>query len=148
MKEIIKKLLKFKVHNDVEPPINLNEIKAFESENNLLLPYELKELYQEFDGGEFLIPGPKVFGLKDSGNRESLRVANSQKVRSNFSIPKNYLIIAKLNYGDYICINLNEPFDIVQWDHENDQSFCTWKSLKEWLKDNIDSFEKFEEQTS
>ena len=148
MEEIINKLIEFKSHNDVELPVNLDEIKDFELENNLQLPFELKKIYQKFDGGEILIPGPQIFGLRNSKKRENLKEANSRKIRNNFSIPKNYLIIAKLNYGDYICINLNKPFDIIQWDHESDQPFCTWNSLKEWLNDNIDSFEKFEDQTS
>lgn len=148
MEEIIEKLIELKAHNDIEPPISLNEIKKFESKNNLLLPPELKNIYQEFDGGEILVPGPKIFGLKDSETRESLREANNKKIRNNFSIPRNYLIIAKLNFGDFICINLNQPFDIIQWDHENDEPFCTWNSLKEWLKDNIDLFEEFEEKMS
>lgn len=148
MEEIIEKLIELKAHNDIEPPISFNEIKKFESENNLLLPSELKNIYQEFDGGEILIPGPKIFGLKNNEKRESLREANNKKIRNNFSIPRNYLIVAKLNYGDFICINLNQPFDIIQWNHENDEPFCTWNSLKEWLKDNIDSFEEFEGKKS
>ena len=32
--------------------------------------------------------------------------------------------------------------------NENDELFCTWNSLKEWLKDNIDLFEEFEEKMS
>ena len=65
MEGIIKKLIELKAHNDIESPISLNEIKKFESENNLLLPSDLKNIYQEFDGGEILIPGPKIFGLRD-----------------------------------------------------------------------------------
>lgn len=148
MKEIIKKLIELKEHNDIEPPISPNEIKKFEAKNNLLLPCELKNIYQEFDGGEILIPGPKIFGLEDSEKRESLREANSKRIRNNFSIPRNYLIIAKVNFGDFICINLNQPFDIIQWDHENNKPFCTWNSLTEWLRDNIDSFEEFEDKIS
>ena len=103
MEEIIEKLIELKAHNDIEPPISLNEIKKFESKNNLLLPPELKNIYQEFDGGEILIPGPKIFGLKDSEKRESLREAKNKKIRNDFSIPRNYLIIAKLNSRREIC---------------------------------------------
>ena len=146
MQKVLKKLIGLKTSNDIVPPINLGEITKFETSNNLFLPVELKELYQKFDGGEVLIPGPTIFGIKPCEKRADLKKANSYEKRIIFSIPNNYLIIAKLNFGDYICINLNTPHDIIQWDHENDKIFCSWNNLEEWLQENIDSFEEFEDK--
>lgn len=148
MQKVLRKLIGSKTNNDIVPPVNLGEITKFESSNNLFLPVELKELYQKFDGGEVLIPGPTIFGIEPSKKRPDLKTANSYEKRMNFSIPNNYLIIAKLNFGDYICINLNTPNDVIQWDHENDKIFCSWNNLEEWLQENVDSFEEFEDKMS
>ena len=58
-----------------------------------------------------------------------------------FKIPNNYLIFAKVNYGDLLCINLNEEHEVIQWDHELDEEFCKWESLEEWLEDSINNYE-------
>lgn len=148
MKKTISRMINKRTNNELLPPLSGSEICEFEKNNGIMLPKDYVEILKTFDGGEILIPGPQIFGLKESEIRKSIREANNKKTRNSLSIPKNYLIIAKLNFGDFICINLNQPFDVIQWDHENDQLFCTWNSLEEWLIENIDLFEEFEEQTS
>lgn len=141
----IKKLLKYSKFNELLPALNINEIEKFEKSNHISLPSDLIRLLKSFDGGEILIPGPVLFGLKDNPARKTIRDINSSANRNKFSIPSNYLIIAKTNYGDYICIDLNSPYKVIQWAHENDELYCDWNNLEEWLTDNIDSFEKYME---
>ena len=146
MKKILNDLLSYKSCNDILPPINENEIYEFEKDNKISLPVPLLELLKKFDGGEILIPGPTIYGIKRSSSRKTIREINSKESRSLFNIPNNYLIISKLNYGDFICINLNHPYDIIQWEHETDSIFCSWNSVEEWLADNLSSFEKYKEE--
>ena len=89
-----------------------------------------------FNGGEIFIPGTKIFGITDE-EEYSVKFNNGKKTRSNFNIPNNYLIIAQLNFGDFICIDLNYPNRIIQWDHEEDVEFDEWNSLEEWLSEQI-----------
>ena len=147
MQQILNNLLSHESCNDILPPIKENEIYKFEKNNKITLPLPFLELLKRFDGGEILIPGPIVYGIKESLSRNTIKEINSKENRSHFSIPNNYLIIAKLNYGDIICINLNAPHDVIQWDHETDSTFCNWDSLNEWLADNLSSFEEFEEES-
>ena len=145
MEKILKEILNYSKHLDIVSPIPIDEINKFEVDNHLLLPKDLKTLLTCFDGGEIFVPGPIIYGIRENINRQQIKQANSIENRRLFSIPNNYLIIAKLNYGDLICINLNEPFDIIQWDHETDSLYCSWDSLSEWLVDNVESFKQFEE---
>ena len=147
MKDILKKLKSFSKHHDVVTPISLQEIENFETLNKIILPKSLKELLISFDGGELFVPGTTFFVIGTNKKRPQLRKVNSKANRAIYTIPKNYLIIAKLNFGDFICINLNKPYDVIEWDHETDKLFCRWDSLIEFLKDSIASFEMYEEST-
>lgn len=144
MKRVITKILE--KNKDVLDSVSDNEITDFENDNGIYLPKDYAELLKTFDGGEILIPGPIIFGVKENNLRKTIKEINGKSFRKNFSIPSNYLIFGKLNYGDFVCINLNNPHDIIQWNHETDQLFCSWESLKDWLKDNLSSFEEFEEE--
>lgn len=147
MKDILEKLNLFSKFHDIVASISLQEIENFETVNKIILPNSLKELLISFDGGELFVPGTTFFGIVANKKRPELRKINSKANRAIYTIPKNYLIIAKLNFGDFICINLNKPYDVIQWDHETDKLFCRWDSLKEFLKDIIASFEMYEERT-
>ena len=81
-------------------------ISCLEKSNSITLPSELKSLYRVFDGGEIFIPGTLIYGINQSSKRKTLREANSKVSRGNYTIPSNYLVVAKLNFGDLICINL------------------------------------------
>lgn len=144
MKNILKKILS--KNNEVLLPLSIQEIDDFEKYNDLRLPKDYIELLNHFDGGEILIPGPIIFGIKENEMRKTIKEVNGKSFRKNFSIPDNYLIIGKLNYGDLICINLNKPNDVLQWDHENNERFCSWDNLFDWLNDNFSSYETFEEK--
>lgn len=143
MENLIKKILENS--NEVVSPLSIQQIAEFEKENNIQLPKDYINLLCCFDGGEILIPGPTIFGIEESVIRKTIKEANTKSFRNNYSIPLNYLIIGKLNYGDLICINLNTPNDVIQWDHETNQMFCSWDNISDWLKDNLSSYKKFEE---
>lgn len=131
-------------HHDLCNGIKKDDILRFEAENGIILPTELKELYRFFDGGEIFVPGIVIYGICNSKKRLTVREANSKEQRKLFNIPNYYLIIARLNFGDLICASLNEPFDVIQWDHESDCQYCSWTSIGEWLKESVDAFIGFE----
>lgn len=128
---------------DLQPPCGHNTVLEFEKNNRIELPVEYKELLALFNGGEIFIPGTTIFGLNDLSY--SIKKENRHDLRALFSIPNTYLIIGKLNFGDFICINLNAPFDVIQWDHENDLEYCNWSSITEWLNDEIENYKANEE---
>ena len=86
-----------------------------------------------------------IYGINQSSKRKTLREANSKVSRGNYTIPSNYLVVAKLNFGDLICVNLNNPFNVIQWDHETDEQYCFWDSLFEWLEESIKEYKDYEE---
>lgn len=113
-------------------------LNAFERKNNIRLPHSYATLLECFDGGEIFVPGTVIYGTGTSGGT-SVKDANRCDIRENFSIPHNYLIFAKVNYGDFLCIDLNGNNEVIQWDHELNEEFCRWSSLEEWLGETIDN---------
>lgn len=122
-----------------------SDISDFEKENSVVLPQELRCLYRHFDGGEIFIPGTTIFGLANSNKRKTIKEVNSKLSRSRFDIPSTYIIFAKLNFGDLICVNLNAPFDVIQWDHESNEKYCVWSSISEWIDETIKEYIDYEE---
>ena len=143
--KIFESLMTYSNCHDLCEAVSKEVIYEFEQKNQILLPRELKDLYRCFDGGELFIPGTIVYGLIPSEKRKTIKEVNLKIKRSSFNIPKNYLIIAKLNFGDMICVNLKDPFDVVQWDHENNEKYCFWNSICEWLDETIQVYRDCEE---
>lgn len=139
---IIKKLLAYSKLHDLNKGLTNEEIQKFEVDNGIILPNALKEVYSCFDGGELFVPGTTVYGLKNGEN--SIRTRNSRVVRQKMSLTANYLIIAKLNYGDYICVDLSQNNKVIQWSHESDEGFCEWDNLEQWLSEMITDYEEYE----
>jgi len=143
VKNLCEELKKYSDVMDLNAPLDQEELLAFQKENSIKLPDSLAELLLSFNGGEIFIPGTVIYGLSKYKKIETIKYVNRREFRKQFSIPNTYLIFAKLNYGDLICINLNYPYDIIQWDHEADEQFCTWDSLEEWLDETIKSYIDF-----
>lgn len=141
IRDLYLKLLTYKSAMKLNDPLDEKILMEFAYENDLKLPPELKELLLCFNGGEIFVPGTRIYGVKTTKDADSLKMNNRKELRNNFKIPPQYIIFAKLNFGDFMCINLNSPFDIIQWDHEQDESYCTWDSLSDWLADEIDNYE-------
>ena len=116
------------------------KIDEFQKENRLKLPDSYIRLLKCFDGGELFVPGTVIYGIVEEINGNTLKDINGKQNRKNFSIPSTYLIIGKLNYGDWLCIDLNKKNEIIQWDHELDKEFCRWSSLENWVEETIDEY--------
>ena len=130
--------------NDMKYNPPLAESVAREWEGRI--PAPLLELYRFFNGGELFVPGTLIFGL--TGAKDDLIRFNRSEARRIFDIPESYLVFAQLNFGDFICINSEEPFDLIQWDHETNEAFNEWGSLKEWLTEAIEDYETYLEDVN
>ena len=136
-------LKKYQNVMDLNAPISRDEVENFELDNNIRLPNDYKEMLSLFNGGEIFVPGTFIYGVTNN-NEDSVRFANRSSLRKIFHIPCNYMIFAKVNYGDFLCINLNFPHDVIQWDHEKDEQFCYWSSLVEWMSETISEYCRYE----
>lgn len=143
--KVFQALLSYNKCHDICEALSDNDINTFEKKNSITLPKELRYLYRHFDGGEIFIPGTTIFGLTNSNKRKTIKEVNSKLSRSRYDIPSTYLIFAKLNFGDLICVNLNAPFDVIQWDHENNEKYCVWSSTSEWIDETIREYIDYEE---
>ena len=141
---LIDKLRKHAECMEMNEPLSCDEVGQFEKANKIKLPVSYVELLCCFDGGELFIPGTTIYGLSHGRTGYLLKEINRRENRQLFRIPNSMLIIGKLNYGDWLCIDLNYPNEIVQWDHENDSEFCRWEDLESWLRDTIEEYERFE----
>ena len=143
LKQLYKRIENYKSIMDLNMPINSDSLKYFKESNGIKLPEKYKALLTLFNGGELFVPGTTIYGIGLS-DRFDLKFANRSTLRTQFCIPINYLIFGKVNYGDFLCIDLNQPYNVIQWDHENDEEYCSWESIEEWLHDTIAEYEKYE----
>lgn len=116
-------------------------LNEFENKNNIKLPQSYASLLKCFDGGEIFVPGTVIYGTGINGGT-SIKDVNGREVRGCLSIPSSYLIFAKVNYGDFLCIDLNGDNRVIQWDHELNEEFCKWNCLEEWLNETIENSDK------
>ena len=129
--EVYENLTKHSGSMSFNPPAKESDIVSFEADNSLCLPESYKELLKLFNGGELFVPGTKVYGI----NREEAEsfISVTQVNRTELLIPTGYFIVAKLNYGDYICLNFNPPYDVIQWDNSKKCQYLSWLSLNRGL---------------
>ena len=144
MKEILDIILSYSNQHVLNAGLPNEKIVEFEKTNGIVLPKSLKELYLHFDGGELFIPGTTIYGLFDSNADNTLKARNSKVLRQKMALPTNYLIIARLNYGDLICVDLNQPNRVIQWSHETDEEFCEWDNIEQWLLEMIADYNEYE----
>lgn len=130
--EIYNELNKYSDSMSLAPPATESNIVAFENDNSIQLPKPFIELLKLFNGGNIQISGIEIYGI----NREETKNFTyiSQVNRKSLKLPENYYIIAKLNYGDYICLNFLPPHDVIQWDNTNKSKYLSWNSLESWLE--------------
>lgn len=145
IKALYQQLSNYENVMDLENPLNRNVLERFQSVNDITFPNQLVELFSCFNGGELFVPGTLVYGIENSDPKKTIKFANRRDFRKNFRIPESYLIFARLNYGDLICIDLNEPHRLIQWDHEMDEEYCSWSNIEEWLSETIDAYNEFED---
>ena len=149
--EIYHKLRQHTSSISFNPPAMESYISAFENDNSMQLPKSFRELLKLFNGGEIYSLGTRIYGIDKDDTSSFLRI--SQTNRTNLKIPENYYIIAKLNYGDYICLNFLPPYDVIQWDSAKKRRYLSWNSLDMWLESilnfgytSIESNTKYDKQ--
>ncbi|MEK4936672.1 SMI1/KNR4 family protein [Bacillus pseudomycoides] len=134
------------VHN-LNNGVDLENIQSLQNELNIQIPNIYKEFLQVCNGGELFIPGTvlseiyiAVSGPKQRGG--SYLNDSFNKERRPTGMSDTYLIIADLNYGDTICIDLESSngYDapVIQWDRETHSVSRSWSGLVEWLMDTLD----------
>lgn len=131
---VYEKLQSYSKRMELNEAVTENEISSFEKENKIEIPKDYTELLKHFDGGELFVPGTILYGIAHSAGNHTLSEINLK--RQIYRLPDTMLIIGKLNYGDILCIDLNNQ-NVVQWDHELNVEFCRWNSLEEWLEETI-----------
>ncbi|WP_399627922.1 SMI1/KNR4 family protein [Sporosarcina sp. SG10008] len=130
--------------------VDLDTIEKLEIELNIQIPEIYKDFLLACNGGELFIPGTILseiyipsFGPKQIGN--SYLNDSFKKERRRPGMPDKYLIIADLNYGDTICMEIekNGEYDakIIQWDRESQTVSRNWDGFVEWIMDVLDEGE-------
>ena len=127
--------------NDGSNEIN---IAALEKEMNVKLPGIYIDFLKVCNGGE-LFSGGTILGKVYDPSEGSLKQGVFYLNRGNKpehkwpGMPSCYFTIADTNYGDIICINLNnsdgQDSEIVRWSHESSKVSRRWDGLLEWLMD-------------
>ena len=123
-------------------PASNEDILNFSNQHNFQLPKSYVELISCFDGGELFIPGTVIYGILEHEHNKTVVDMNGKKYRSNSSMPRTLLIFGRLNFGDWICIDLNTS-EIIEWDHELDEEYCKWNSMEEWLQETIENYDEY-----
>lgn len=144
LERTIDKLKKFDDVMRFNKPAADGEIDEFQKTNGIELPQSYIELIRHFDGGEIFIPGTIIYGIAEKTVGRTVRDANGKLVRKDFSIPQTLLIFGKVNYGDWMCIDLNGTNEIIQWDHETDEELCRWPDMNAWLEETIANYIEYE----
>lgn len=112
IEEIFEKILKNKDKMILYRGVTNECISKYESNNKMYIPDEYKSWLKFSNGGELFVPGTILFGIESDvspiDQEKTLRYANRSEIRKRmFSIPLSYLVVGKLNFGDFICIDLN-----------------------------------------
>jgi hypothetical protein len=140
MNKTIERLLKTGGTIEKQPPATAESISKVEKALNAVLPAAYREWLGFSNGGEIFVPGTIFYGT--DGNN-SLANNNTSKLREQFSIPKNLVIIGQMNFGDFVCADLNTQ-QIVQWSHDDGEEFLRWDNFYIFLDNEISDYIKME----
>ena len=133
--------------HELNDGVDLKEIESLEKQLNIKLPLIYKEFLQVCNGGEIFIPGTVLaqvyqISMGEMRKGESYLNESFKPERRWPQIPNTYLIIADLNYGDVVCMDLNKSngidAEIVQWDHETGKVSRKWNGFVDWLMSEMD----------
>ena len=113
--------------NQLQTGASEEMISKFESENNMTLPCEYKELLKYSNGASLFAGDVILFSL--SNDKKAFK-----------TIDDNLLVIGKYNFGDLLCINL-ETETVVQWSIENNNIFLEHFNIKDWIIFSIEEME-------
>lgn len=135
LKEMVKQIQSFG-NSELSKPCSEDRIQEYQKDNHFELPESYQKLIKCFNGGEIFIPGTIIYGI---GNEDDIIKVNNS-LRKVMSIPKEFLVFGKYNFGDYLCIEMKKPERIIQWDHENDKLYDQWSNLYDWLNELINVY--------
>ncbi|MWC30013.1 SMI1/KNR4 family protein [Paenibacillus sp. MMS18-CY102] len=127
--------------------IDESSIEDLESMLKVKFPKVYKDFLQICNGGELFIPGTVISEIYTTTSGPKQR--GGSYLNDSFMIerrrpgmPDTYLIIADLNYGDTICLDLdtNNGYEstVVQWDREAQEVSRSWGSFVEWIMDTLE----------
>lgn len=105
-------------------------ILRFETEHNITLPFEIKELLKYSNGASLFSGDITLFSIGCNTNPQTAFERLSDEL----------LVIGKYNFGDLLCINL-ETETVVQWSIENNNIFLEHFNIKEWIIFSIEEME-------
>lgn len=105
-------------------------ISRFETEHNITLPFEIKELLKYSNGASLFSGDITLFSIGYNTNPKTAFERLSDEL----------LVIGKYNFGDLLCINL-ETETVVQWSIENNNIFLEHFNIKEWIIFSIEEME-------
>jgi len=129
--------------------LTIEEIKEFETENQVSFTKKYKEFLIQWNGG---YPEPNLFRVSDE---QGVSVLNEfygiGDMYSNladyidiyeYRLPDGFLPIANDPGGNIICLGTQEPYyeKIYFWDHEQEPEDAEDMSNMYFLADNIDDF--------
>ena len=123
---------------DFQPGATVQDLAAFENQNAIRIPKEYKNWLMFSNGGEILVPGSQFYSI-DNSDDDSLIFHNSDDYRHKFSLPSSLYIVGRTNFGDLLCLDIMSG-EFVQWDHETDEEFLRWKSMYEYVNDELQSY--------
>lgn len=118
-------------------PATAGEIRAMEKSILTAFPSEYSDWLMLSDGGEICPPGLQLYGVSSRNliKEELLTFQNRLAFRSDvLHLPVDLLIIGKLCFGDYICVDRKSGERVVQWSVEDEQIFLTWSSFSVYLE--------------
>lgn len=120
-------------------------IEEVERKLNVLLPLEYKEFLKIYNGGELFRPGTVLSEIyrKQEDKVRGLYYLNDVLDENChiMGMPDHLIFIATMNYGDKICIDLNQSTEyayLVQWDIQTGEITREWTNFKEWLDDSLE----------
>ncbi|QII49317.1 SMI1/KNR4 family protein [Bacillus paralicheniformis] len=126
--------------------LTLEEIKQFETKNNVKLTEKYKRFLLKWNGG---YPKPSIFNISGEQGKSVLNVFNGigdmydnlEEVIDiyEYRLPTGFIPIADDPAGNVICLGTKEPYDdkIYFWDHEDESENPDDMSNMYFLADNI-----------
>lgn len=137
-KDILTELIKNIKYAKLSPPCTYEEIAKTEEFIGHKFPSDLKELYLETDGDNFLLLSLSRIMENVSLNREYLREFFENEEEYNEKID-NYIFFATNGCGDYYGYkvdmqNITDASKIYFWEHEDFESKIVAENLTELIK--------------
>lgn len=139
--EIIQKIKSYNNANCEKLCDFCKPLKDGDYSGSIELPQEYLNLLKLFNGCEVFIPGSVIYGVGSNTNYPLFEQFNQPERLKQFGLPENYLIVGNVNFGDLICINKNQPNNLILWEIETRSIFCKWDSFAEFFAEELEEYE-------